>query len=113
MTVPMKRSSIDQGNRNRSWSKLVVELLRYVAIFVGGALIYNFVWDLGSSADVFIFTKYWLPSVIVLFALLVVSLLLEYRAYRLHRKLTNLTPLRLGLVIAIVCLFVFVQANGV
>ena len=44
------------------------------------------------------------------FALLVVGLLLEFRGYRLLKKLMYLTPFRIGIVVLVVGLFVFMQA---
>ena len=113
MAAPIKKISLAEVDKNRSWSTLVVELLTYAVIFVGAVLIYELIWRLVENAQIFFFTKHWLSSAVAVFFLLVVGLLLEYRSFRLHRKLTYLTPFRLSLVIMIVCLFVFVRANAV
>jgi hypothetical protein len=106
--TPIQRSSGQEIDKNRSWSNLALELFFYAAIFLSVDL----TWDILERVQIFSFTRYWLPSVIVAFALLTVGLFFEYRAYRVRRKLTNLTSLRVAFIIATVSLFAFVQGHG-
>lgn len=116
VTEPISQSSAEQIDKKRSWLKFTLELFVYAAIFASLFLIPQRWWlsyfEFRNTASNILFVEHWLPSVVVAFALLAVGLLFEYRAYRLHRKLTYLTPLRLAFVVAAISLFVFVQANG-
>jgi hypothetical protein len=102
--------------KGQSWPKLFGGLLVLVAPAAIVLLIPRTWWssyfEFRDAADGYIFIKHWFPAVVASFVFLAIGLLLEIRAYRLHKKFTYFTSFRLGLVIAVVLLFVFVQMRA-
>ena len=81
----------EKKSRNGSWKGVFIKLLAYVAIiailFFLPKEIWNSYFRMRDGVSGFLFLEHWLPSVIIAFTLLISAILLECRAYFLHKKL--------------------------